>query len=879
MSSSSPTEPANRLPHLPGLDGLRAFAVVLVLLFHNGFTWMEGGFLGVSVFFTLSGYLITTLLLHEHAHSDGVSLRAFWGRRFRRLLPASLLAIALAIAFGVFAADPTQRAELGGDVIASLAYAANWWFLSSDQTYAALFSEPSPLLHFWSLAIEEQFYLLLPLAAFAAIGRRRVFTIGTLAVLAITVALPFATTVSEDWLYYATPARLPELLTGVLLALVLARGDLRQRLTASTARVLPTIVGVGALGATIWLAATSTIASSWLYRGGFAAFSVISVTLIVASHSPRGLATRLLALPPIQHLGRISYGVYLYHWPLFLWLDTARTGLDGWGLFAVRMAATLTLAEISYRFVEMPIRRTGRLTLPGALPRLSRLAPVAIVILIAAGVLTSLTAPPKAVDFDLAAESLASLDELSTSPPSTVVATDDVDAVLAQLPTEPPTPRVGVFGDSTALMTGFGLGGAMAERPGVMDYAEGVTLLGCGLNLGGSRLRKQTVVYNGERRCRTWPTYWSERARANSPNVALVQIGPWDVMTRQVETGGPFLNPGDPAWDQAVLDEMLFAVDLLSRDGAYTLWATAPLPNSNLDVANHFAGPDNVDPARFAHLNTLIAKLPELRPGKVAVVDLASWHSARSDDEELRPDGVHLGRPGGLVLGRDFLLDEIDRKFDTAWRSGAIPQLIAESVVARQRRLAPPTITAGEPLRVAVWSDARSAELGEQVTGGARAAGLSIDVRVLGNADCGVARVAERRFGAEIDPADPRCQDRRGIAGELEAFNPHLVIVGPGLNEAAEHRPWTDWGQWKPPGDTYIDVWLLREYASAVDLAGRNGALVAVVGLGPGQGEPYTAAINKVVFEVAKAPDRSTWLAGVPAADAAAWAFGRLGTA
>lgn len=212
----------SRLQYLPALDGLRAVAVVLVLLFHQGFAWMRGGFLGVSVFFTLSGYLITSLLLHERASTGGVALGAFWRRRFRRLLPASLVAVAIAIAYGLFAADATQRADLGGDVVASLAYVANWWFLATDQTYGALFSGPSPLLHFWSLAIEEQFYLVLPVVVWATFGRRsgdgarnlKVFA-GIVAVtLVATVSLPFVTGASDDWLYFATPARLPEMLTG-----------------------------------------------------------------------------------------------------------------------------------------------------------------------------------------------------------------------------------------------------------------------------------------------------------------------------------------------------------------------------------------------------------------------------------------------------------------------------------------------------------------------------------------------------------------------------------------------------------------------------------------------------------------------------------------
>lgn len=892
--AGSPDAGSTRLPHVAGLDGLRAVAVVLVLLFHNGFTWMRGGFLGVSVFFTLSGYLITTLLVGEHRATGGVSLRGFWSRRFRRLLPASLLAIALALLFGLVAADPAQRAELGGDTVASLAYVANWWFLASEQTYAALFSAPSPLLHFWSLAIEEQFYLLLPLAAVATLGRRRLFAVVIVVALAITVAIPFVTSASDDWLYYATPARLPELLTGVLAALVLSQRNLRQRIMGSSAVVLPTIVGLGALAATVWLAATSSISSSWLYRGGFAAFSLVSVALVVSAHSPRALGTRLLALPPVVHLGHISYGVYLYHWPIFLWVDPARTGLDGWPLFAVRLAITLVLAELSYRFVEMPIRRTGRLPLAGLLPSLGRLAPVSVAVLAAGAVLASATAPPKAIDFDRATDELASLATLDQSPelpasdqaldqPPELPALDPAAAAptpeefLALLPVDPPAPRVAMFGDSTALMTALGLGRVMGERPDEMTFARGVTLLGCSVALGGKRLLAADQVDTIPERCRQWPESWPQQARTSAPNVALIQIGPWDVMTRKVTPGGDFVQPGDPEWDAAVTDELLVAVDRLAATGAWPLVATAPLPNRNLDPTTHFAGPENVDPARFAHLNTLIARLPELRPGRVGVVDLAGWHAGRDDDLQLRPDGVHLGDGAGALMSRGFLFDEILRQYDAAWRSGDAPRLVAEAAAARARHPAPPALAPGEALRVAVWSDERTSAIIEQVSVGAAEAGIPIELRVVGVPGCGIARSVERRVADVTTTPEPVCADRFLIADDLADFNPHVVVVAPGIHEAAEHRPWNDWDQWKVPEDPMLQMWLLTEFGTAVDLAGRTGALVGVVGLAPGEGDPHNGAVNLAIAGAATAPDRAAWATRLDAAaNTSTWAAGVL---
>jgi hypothetical protein len=179
-------------------------------------------------------------------------------------------------------------------------------------------------------------------------------------------------------------------------------------------------------------------------------------------------------------------------------------------------------------------------------------------------------------------------------------------------------------------------------------------------------------------------------------------------------------------------------------------------------------------------------------------------------------------------------------------------------------------------VRVAVWSDERTPDVVDQVTAGASAAGITIEVQTFGSATCGIARTGERRRESEVFPMDSACQDRFPVANRLATFNPHLVVVAPGAHEASEHRPWTDWDEWRYPDDPFIAAWLLRDYASAADLAGRTGALVALAGLNPGEVDPYTASINDVVLEVSMAPDRASWLANIPASDAPAWAMGQL---
>lgn len=880
----------SRLQYLPALDGLRAVAVVLVLLFHQGFAWMRGGFLGVSVFFTLSGYLITSLLLHERASTGGVALGAFWRRRFRRLLPASLVAVAVAIAYGLFAADATQRADLGGDVVASLAYVANWWFLATDQTYGALFSGPSPLLHFWSLAIEEQFYLVLPLVVWATFGRRsgdgarnlKVFA-GIVAVtLVATVSLPFVTGASDDWLYFATPARLPEMLTGVVLAMVFARGDLRQRLSQSAARVVPTVAGLAAIGIIVALSATSTVGSAWLYQGGFAAFSLVSVALIVAIHAPHSIATRLLATAPLVYLGKVSYGIYLYHWPIFLWLSEQRVGFGGWGLFAVRMVVTLCVAELSYRIIEGPIRTTGRISVAGAMRPMAKLAPVAIVALIAAGLVTSITAPPPAIDFDAAeASAEAAGNHGADGPPPTLPeSAGDVDpellgdeaaieAFVDALGAEPPPARLAVYGDSTAMMLGFGmhsLSDGPAPTPSGMVITEGAALMGCGIGRSGERRFGTDTIETIPSHCLEWENFWRERSATHLPNVAAVLVGPWDVMDRRVDPAEPFRSPGDPQWDQWLRDDMLAATDLLTAEGAYVLWLTSPLPNANLDAQNHFAGPEAVDPARFAHLNSIVEELPSLRPGKVGVIDFAGWVAAQGDEDlTMRPDGVHLSRQGGESVANNFMADAIEAAFASAWERGDARRVLAETVAGWEDLPGLHDLADTEPLRVAVWSDERIADITAALP--ADVDGRPIDVTAVAPPDCGVSTPLQRRISGTVVDVSDACRERRDITTVADTVKPHVVVVAPGMWEASENRPWPDDDRWQEPTLPFNRLWLLSEFASALELLRDTGSVVVTVDMGAGppsalaEGpDQWPATVDNLLANAAQAPGRSGWV-------------------
>ena len=396
--------PHARLPFLPGLDGLRALAVIAVVLYHTGWLAVPGGFLGVDVFFVLSGFLITSLLVEEHRRSGHLDLIAFLLRRARRLLPAlwTMLIVVVATAALVVTDELT---ELRRDVPAALLYVSNWADLLGHQSYFASVGRPPLLAHLWSLAIEGQFYLLWPalLALVLARSRRpnvaRIALLGAglstaaMAILAIRGGYPIPNDPSPIYLGTATHAM------GLLLGSALGAAWAPWRAGAPVGRA-PwglELLGLVGLGGLVVAFTQVDELSTALYRGGFAAVSALAVALVAALAHPGSRLGRLLGAQPLRYLGQRSYGIYLWHWPIFMLTRPGfELALDGVGGAAVRVALTLAFAEACYRWIELPVRR-GALSrwATARRPSLSRLTAgaAALVVLIAA--LTSmLVAPP-----------------------------------------------------------------------------------------------------------------------------------------------------------------------------------------------------------------------------------------------------------------------------------------------------------------------------------------------------------------------------------------------------------------------------------------------------------------------------------------------------
>ena len=346
---------------MPGIDALRAIAVLAVFLYHAGVGWMPGGFLGVDVFFVISGYLITSLLLSEYRRGAHIRLGRFWVRRARRLLPAVgvLIAVTMIVAAIV---EPDRIDSLRGDAIASLAYVANWHFIFDQQSYFDQFQRPSLFRHLWSLSVEEQFYLFWPLAFAAGMklfGRKRL-VFGVLAGALASVALGWILFDPQNAsrVYYGTDTHAVGLLAGVALALVWSPWDLRRGTPGRWTGPLLDSIGVLALGYLVLAFLHVHDYDLGLFRGGYVWLALASALLIGVVAHPAARLGSLIAPAPVVWLGLRSYSFYLWHWPvLALTRPDIDVSMPRGLLIPLQLVAVLALAELSYRFVERPFRR------------------------------------------------------------------------------------------------------------------------------------------------------------------------------------------------------------------------------------------------------------------------------------------------------------------------------------------------------------------------------------------------------------------------------------------------------------------------------------------------------------------------------------------
>ena len=659
------------------------------MLFHGGVPGTSGGFLGVSVFFTLSGFLITSLLLREWvaAPDARLDLRRFFTRRFRRLLPASWVTIGIVVAMGAAGIwEVEQLRALRGDVPWTLAELVNWHFIAQGTSYGASQSAPSPLEHFWSLAIEEQFYVLLPLVLTAVLVRTRrvpqqrfrglVAVLGLLAALS-AVANGLLARSSIDRAYFGTDTRAAELLIGALLACAVLRGvgSDRQarnsgvssngassdRASSSSARFTP-VLGVAGLGALCALVVAARLDSPWLYPWGLLATAACTSAVILAALRP-GAVTWLLALSPLVLLGRISYGVYLLHWPVFLWLNEARTGLSGVALFTLRVAVSLAAATAMFHLVEMPIRSGRRLSDRHALMAL----PVAVVLLLGATLWTTRDLPPPPSHLQPRAPGTVEVreaDGTTVAPPTTAAPAVPDTVTPAQPPSTPPTPppspprhpqRVLLVGDSVAASIEDALGDALIARGVSFATAAGP---GCGI-VTGDPADADGVPLAITRECNgAIPTHQLGAIEKVQPDL-VVTLSSWEAADRIVD--GQFHPLGTPGSDAALQRLYGETIARLTSRGAAVALATMPEP---VDGRTRVTDADRV--RRTHHVNGLLDDVAAAHPGRVTVLPFSlavcptSPCPTQVDGVVLRPgDGAHFDEPVGARFAAERLADMI----------------------------------------------------------------------------------------------------------------------------------------------------------------------------------------------------------------------------
>jgi peptidoglycan/LPS O-acetylase OafA/YrhL len=691
------------LTYAPGLDGVRAFAVIAVVIFHLGASWLPGGFLGVDVFFVLSGFLITSILLTEFQGRGRIDIKNFYLRRARRLLPAlfTMLTV-ITIVTWLFARDEMNR--LRGDVIAAVTYCTNWTQIVWNRSYFDQLSRPSLLQHLWSLAVEEQYYLIWPIVLVALLATRKRW---------VTLLVPVALTagslllmaglyhVGQDTarVYYGTDTHISPILIGSILAIVISirrQSGAPMRDTAFGRALSDVCALVGFVGMA-WACVEVTSTSSGLYQGGYALVGIASAAFIFAAARPGTITATLLGWAPLVWIGKRSYAIYLWHWPI---LQLTRPGVDvHWPrpvLIVFQVGVILIASDLSYRFIERPIRSKGFLNAirgtrvsrgrrsAAVSTRTSSRRPAAIgtvlVAALAVVIATLATAPaaPAGIQYDTGksiqlhlggtnkhkhhhkhkrhhhkhhnkhhkhhhqgdgSDSSSSSAPPASPPPSSSTA-----------PAEPPFPRpvrVGFFGDSQGMTL-------LLNKPGglnsyITTYDD--TIEGCGI-LGGTITSQTGYTRDLSAECGNWPSVWAQKAAATNPQVAVIEIGAWDVFDDTLN--GRKMDFGSPPWDAYFTKQLAKAIKILINSGAQV--ALMGVPCYRPVAAGGLPKlPERGDDDRTRHVTDLLQAAAAADPSRVFMIHPPGAfcnNPSIATNLAYRWDGTHFYKPGAALMFR-----------------------------------------------------------------------------------------------------------------------------------------------------------------------------------------------------------------------------------
>jgi peptidoglycan/LPS O-acetylase OafA/YrhL len=662
---------------VPALDGLRAVAVLGVMLYHGGAPLVSGGFLTIDVFFVLSGFLITSLLIGEWTKRLTIQLGQFWARRARRLLPALLVMLLGVAVYAKLFAGAGEYANLRLDSLSTLFYVSNWHFIFGSSNYFNLSAQPSPLQHMWSLSIEEQFYIVWPpvVLVLLHLGRRLRPSRRLWPVLAVSVAGAIASAIdmrlayqggaSVMRLYEGTDTRCQDILIGAALATAMAiwaqhrkvlpaaapeaapskglerahpaagtagafparphRRDLRRRrgpgikpitaweITAPGAQVVLQILGWSAVAAAAYLWSHLTGPSAFLFEGGYFLFALgVALVIFCAVTVQGGSLSLALGNPVFRYIGKISYGAYLWHFPLFELLSGERLHLYGNPLLALRISATLLVATGSFYLVEEPIRR-----------RRTRSFTEWRAWLLTSGAFLGVVAVTIAATLAPTAE--------AASPGRLVGAQYG----------GPPV-KVMVFGDSVAWRVAFSMLASQPQNNYNVNIDNGA-IVGCGL-LRSAKYMDHGFANPMAQQCDTssprsaqWPAQWTGDLDQFRPNVVMVLAGRREVADRLIN--GHWTHIGQPVFDAVLRQSLEEAVQVGTSTGALMVLMTAPCFASG-EQANGQPWPED-SPVRVAEYNALVRQVAAEHPATVQLDDFGAL---------LCPGGVFTPSIGGVQI-------------------------------------------------------------------------------------------------------------------------------------------------------------------------------------------------------------------------------------
>jgi len=629
------------------LDGLRGVALLIIMGYHFGVGWLQGGFFSLDIFYVLSGYLITGLLLGEYRRRGSIKLSAFWLRRARRLLPALVIVLVAVTALVRFAQPAGLYPDFRLSSLSALFYFSNWWQIASSSNYFFVTGPVYPLTHTWSLAVEEQFYLVWPLVVLAVLHLAGTFSraVRFMAVVsvfgavasAIEMASLYSPTANTTRLYFGTDTHAQSILVGSSLACILTiiqmrrgREGMAPAATSPILRTVLTVVGLAGFAGTLTLTVLLVGTSAIDYRGGFF-LSALSAAAIVlgAVCVPGGVIARVLSLRIIMWVGTVSYGAYLWHYPVFVYLDAGRVGFGGIGLLLLRSGVTFALAATSFYLVERPVMEgTFWKSLRAVVPAVAVTVVTVVVIVVGTPV----------------AASVGDMVVRYTGPGS--------DRAPA---------KVVALGDSTALTLSFALSATAPTGTTVVDGG----LFGCGVVMGTyasndpptPQLAMFPACNSAAPVSQQWPARDTASVAGTGPgDVVLFVAGTWEV--QDVLRNGRWTNIEQPSDRRYILAQLRRLTAIATAHGAHLELFTLPAIAAG---AGLHQGPLPEDSALRRHLyNRLVREVAAEYPRRVSVLDYAAILSpggvfaATVDGVQVRtPDGVHTPSyaPGNVFAG------------------------------------------------------------------------------------------------------------------------------------------------------------------------------------------------------------------------------------